>query len=119
MAKSLTICVFSNGTKEVKTIEHTLEELQSIVGGYIETHRITDKLFLVCNEDSVTEELQPTLMVRTSCFQDLIVGDCFIARFDGIDNFTDLTDADVEWINRHYVYAKTAGVGLIDETLYK
>lgn len=45
-------------------IDNTLEALQGIVGGYIETLTLREGLVLIVNEEGVLHELEPNMYVR-------------------------------------------------------
>jgi hypothetical protein len=47
-----------------REIDNTLESLQGIVGGYIETLTLREGLVLIVNEEGVLHELAPNLYVR-------------------------------------------------------
>lgn len=61
-----------------------LEELQGIVGGYIECLNLNDGRLLVCNEEGKLKDLdlnvRATELVRTNGYNDWIVGDVLICN---------------------------------------
>lgn len=50
----------------VKTIKHTLEEMQKLVGGYIETVRIAEDILLIVNESGMIDELPVNFVTYVS-----------------------------------------------------
>ena len=70
----------------LEEIENTLEELQRIVDGYIETVTIIrNQIIVICNEEGRLNGLEPNCAV---CGMDF-VGPVIICSADG-DEFTDL-----------------------------
>lgn len=70
----------------VTNIENSLENMQKVVGGYIETLTLQNGLIVVCNEDGQTLGLRPNDNLPEFC------GDIFITCASG-DEFTDLAPA--------------------------
>lgn len=77
----------------IKEVNGTLEEYQSIVGGYIEVVLFKDDILLVCNEEGKLIELEPNLYLRG----DIIVGTVFFIGRDE-ENFRGLTDEEIQEI---------------------
>ncbi len=75
----------------VKNIENKLHDLQSIVGGYIETFTQHDGIILVCNEEGKLIGLP----INRIMFNEPIAGNFFLCRCDGED-FADVTDKDIK-----------------------
>lgn len=78
---------------ELREIPNTLEALQGIVGGYIETVWLRDNCVLVCNEEGKLQGLPPNFLLMG----DLIVGTAVLAGVDG-EEFCSLTDEQVQRI---------------------
>lgn len=61
-----------------------LEELQGIVGGYIECLNLSDGRLLVCNEEGKLKGLalneRATELVRKNGYNDYIVGDVLVCK---------------------------------------
>ena len=70
-------------------IQHTLKEMQEIVGGYIEIIRpFDDPVALVCDEEG---KLKGYELNRAIVGKDIIAGTFFLAGIDE-DDLTDLSD---------------------------
>lgn len=83
--------VLSNGKLEVKEIENTLEELQRIVGGYIEIPFLggifnKNKINPIINEEGkYIEGLKPEIALidgNTNKVLDIVYGNCIFASHD-------------------------------------
>lgn len=70
-----------NGTTELREVDNSLEALQEVVGGYIETLTIRNGLVMVCNEEGKLNGSKPNRFVKG----DLIYGDFFFCGTDGED----------------------------------
>ena len=85
------VIVLSNGKLEVKEIENTLEELQQIVGGYIEIP-LLGGVFKKHNIDTIINEegkyiegLKPEIALingKTKQILDVVYGNCIFASHD-------------------------------------
>lgn len=80
---------------ELKTIDNTLEAMQAIVGGYIETVNLPGGGILVCNEEGFIKGLKPNCLV---CGHKIYYGTFFLCGADPEDpeNFG---DAPITWVN--------------------
>lgn len=90
MTKMIRVLVYKPGVRgEERMVGNELADLQAIVGGYIETVRVSPALPLlaVVNEEGRLRGLPPN---RAS-----LVGDFFITRTKG-SHFASLTDSDIE-----------------------
>lgn len=77
----------------LKDIEHTLENLQEIVGGYIQAlYPYDDNVAVVCNEEGLYMDLEPNRLVEN---YGLIFGTFFVCGLTEYD-FTGLSDEQVE-----------------------
>lgn len=63
-------------------ISPRLENLQKIVGGYIETVSLTDKIVIICNEKGKLRGLEPNLRIGSF---DVLVGTIIVCGIDGDD----------------------------------
>lgn len=80
-------------------IKHSLENMQALVGGYIECINIGKGLDLWCNEEGRINGLP---MIMDPIIDDFIAGDYFFARHDNEGNTISLTDDDVRHIMSHH-----------------
>lgn len=99
------VLVLSNGEFEVKEIENTLEELQKIVGGYIEIPFISKKFFeygidMIINEEGkFIEGLKPEIAVLekgSNRVLDVVMGNCIFASHDEEGNTVELNDEQAQ-----------------------
>jgi len=69
----------------IKFIAPTLEAMQDVVGGYIETVRLTDNLVLVCDEEGKLKDKPANRVLYKDGRRpiDVLVGDFFICRSVG------------------------------------
>lgn len=79
---------------KVVEIENTLEEMQKIVGGYIEAVAIGKGCLMICDEEGKLKGKPYNFDLGN----DIIVGDVFFTKGDGGEDFTDLNENDVEMI---------------------
>ena len=91
--------IFKEPGKEPRTmiIPNTLKMLQDLVGGYIETIRVSDRAILIMNEEGKLKGLEPNFFF--GAIGDIIVGPVIIVG-DGGEDFTDLPDDEAEEISR-------------------
>lgn len=78
-------------------IGNELNVLQQIVGGYIETVRISDGAILIVNEEGKLKGLEPNFFF--GAIGDVIVGPVLIVGENG-DEFADLPEDEAEEISR-------------------
>ncbi len=85
--------------KDPQTVEigNELNVLQQIVGGYIETVRISDKGILIMNEEGKLLGLEPNFYL--GAIGDTIVGPVLVVGEDGED-FASLPDDEAAEISR-------------------
>lgn len=85
--------IYKEVGKKAKAIEikHTLEEMQKLVGGYIESVHYKDNLFLICNEEGKLEGLPVNVVFG----MDYIAGNFFIVADDGTD-FVSVEDYQIQ-----------------------
>ena len=99
------VLMLSNGKLETKEIENTLEELQKIVGGYIEIPFLS-KVFvdnvidtIINEEGKYIDGLKPEIAIvnsKTKQILDVIYGNCIFASHDIEGNTIALNDKQVE-----------------------
>ena len=86
-----------------KLIDNTLETFQSIVGGYIETYRLTNDLLIILNEEGKLIELEPNFVIPCHNNQrEIIVGNVAIVT---------TKDCEFEGLNKdHMDFLKAIGL---------
>ena len=77
------------------TIPNEMEEFQRLVGGYIETVTLSDKLVLICNEEGRLFGLPYNCTINGIPF----VGDIVVAAWAG-DDFCDMTTEALSEVER-------------------
>lgn len=83
------------------TIEHTLENLQGLVGGTIQAvYPWEDPVALICNDEGKLMGLLPNRLLED---YDLVCGTFFICGL-GRENFTDLSDELAEKYTKKFRY---------------
>lgn len=113
--------VLSNGELKEKEINNTLEELQKIVGGYIEIPFLSKKLFekeidIIINEEGkFIEGLKPEIAVvknGTNQILDVVMGNCIFTSHDEEGNTTALNEEQIKIVTKELgVVAKIAMEG--------
>lgn len=95
------VLILSGGTLEEKEIENTLEELQKIVGGYIEIPFLSrifneNKINIIINEEGkFIEGLEPEIAIikrETNSILDIVYGNCIFASHDREGNTIELNE---------------------------
>ena len=69
----------------IANISCTLENLQKIVGGYIETLYLGHGLILIVNEEGKLMNLEPNFRTARGFFADTIVGTAIVVGANGED----------------------------------
>ena len=103
------VIVLSNGMLEEKEIENTLEELQGIVGGYIEfpllggvfKKNIIDTI--INEEGKYIEGLKPEIALidnNTKKILDIVYGNCIFASHDSEGNTIGLNDKQIKVVKQ-------------------
>ena len=93
------VLVEPNEKAKVTEIENTLENLQKIVGGYIECiYPFEDNVGLICNEEGKLIGLEPNRVMRDDDGNavDIIFGTFIITGLTD-DDFGSLTDEQAEY----------------------
>lgn len=99
------VLVLSNGRFTEEEIDGTLEELQKIVGGYIEIPYLSkefdkNEVDIVINEEGkYTEGLRPEIAVvdgNTKKILDVVVGNCVFVSHDEFGNTVGLNDKQMK-----------------------
>lgn len=85
---------------EIREIEDDLKVYQDIVGGDIETFRLTHDILVVLNEDGWNQGLTPNFKIPCHDNQvETIVGDVAFVSIEGCD-FAGLKDEHLEFLKR-------------------
>ena len=99
------VLVLSNGELKEKEIDNTLEELQKIVGGYIEFpflwNRFKDNVIdvIINEEGKFIEGLKPEIAIvneKVGSIMDIVYGNCVFASHDKEGNTIALTDEQIK-----------------------
>lgn len=99
------VLVLKNGKLQEKEIKNSLEELQSIVGGYIEFpflgNRFRDNTIdaIINEEGKFIEGLKPEIAMvdgETKSVLDIVYGNCIFASHDEEGNTIGLNDEQVK-----------------------
>ena len=86
------VALYQPGTRMVQVeIDGSLESMQNLVGGYIETVYLGGDKVMVCNEEGKLHGLEPNRKVRG----DMIVGNFFVCRQDG-DELVGIDESDFD-----------------------
>lgn len=97
----------------VKEIDHTLEEMQKVVGGSIQAlYPFEDRVGLICNDESkILPGFLPNRALKdeNGNVYDIIFGTFFIAGF-GEEDFCSLDDDLIEKFHKYYEYPQLFGV---------
>lgn len=94
MKKMKVVLVEPRKKARIVEIDHTLEAMQKIVGGYIEQFRLDEHVSIVCNEEGKMGGFQPNRAIwYEGELIEIIFGTFFIcaAPLDS-ENFESLTD---------------------------
>ena len=99
------VLVLSNNKFEVKEIENTLEELQAIVGGYIEIPFLSrvfadNGIDVIINEEGkFIEDCKPQIAIvdgETKQILDVVHGNCIFASHNEEGDTTELTEEQMK-----------------------
>ena len=126
------VLVLSNGKLEIKEIENTLEDLQKIVGGYIEipflSKTFADNIIdIIINEEGkYVDGLKPEIAVvnsKTEQILDVIYGNCIFASHDIEGNTTALNNKQIEIVkeklnNEVLLYDKNTNKEVLVKVLF-
>lgn len=79
-----------------KEVNNDLPDLQGIVGGYLESFPFVtpngETYLCFCNEEGMIHDLPPNRRVNGQ----VIYGNFFISRFEGVSEIESLTDEDIK-----------------------
>ena len=94
MNKMKVVVVEPRKQAKIMEINHSLESMQQIVGGYIQTFQLDDEVFIICNEEGKIEGLEPCRAIwYEGELMEIICGTFFIcsAPWDS-DDFQSLSE---------------------------
>lgn len=103
------VLVLSNGELKPQEINNTLEDLQKIVGGYIEIPFLSQKFLehdidMIINEEGkYIEGLKPEIAVisgETEGLLDVVYGNCIFASHDAEGNTIELNNKQIKIVER-------------------
>lgn len=100
MSKMVKVLVFEPlKPPEIRYIRDELEDMQSIVGGYIESVYLHNGLAVICNEDGKLIGLPPNRpwFDEFGRVRDILHGTFFVVRLGGFGEIIDLTDEDINF----------------------
>lgn len=106
------VLVLGNGELKEKEINNTLEELQNIVGGYIEIPFLSrvfneNKIDVIINEEGkFIEGLKPEIAVvkkGTNQLLDIVYGNCIFASHDDEGNTTALNNEQMLIVAEEFI----------------
>lgn len=103
MPKTLKVIVKSPSDEygRYEEIENSLEAMQKVVGGYIESVHLQGSTWLICNEDGKLLNLEPNMRY----YNNMIVGTIFVCDVDRVGNMTDVSISLEDWkgiVNGNY-----------------
>lgn len=99
------VLVLSNGELKEREIGNELEDLQEIVGGYIEIPYLGDKLcnnkidVIINDEGKLIEGMRPEIAIvheETGKILDIVYGNCIFASHDKEGETISLNDKQIE-----------------------
>lgn len=102
------VVIVEAGRPEIKIIEaweHSLENLQQFVGGYVQAIRITDSITMWMNEEGKLQGLEPNfVMVNEGVTStDTIVGNVLIAGTNQEGDDVSLTDQEIKLLQEKFM----------------
>ncbi|MDA1509610.1 DUF3846 domain-containing protein [Bacillus cereus] len=102
------VVIVETGSPEIKIIEaweHSLENLQQFVGGYIEPIRIDESITMWLNEEGKMQGLEPNFVLvnKGVTVADTVVGNVLIAGTDREGNTISLTDKEIEILQEKFM----------------
>lgn len=91
--------------KIIEKFEHSLENLQEVVGGYIEAVRVDDSITIWVNEEGKLQGLAPNFMLidNSNRAYDLVAGNVVITGTDEEGNSVSLTDKEIEIVKSKFL----------------
>jgi hypothetical protein len=106
---NMKVLVLSNGELKKQEIGTELEDLQKIVGGYIEIPFLSRKFrdsgidTIINEEGKLIEGMKPEIAIvdeETEQMLDIVYGNCIFASHDEEGNTTELTEEQMEVVEK-------------------
>lgn len=92
----------AEGAKRVIEVDNTLDALQGLVGGYIETTSFAGLgehgIIIVCNETGLLDGLDP----NDNVYPFFMVGNVFFTTVDSEGYFISLSDEQIQYIDNYF-----------------
>lgn len=87
-----------------ESFEHSLENMQKAVGGYIEAVRISDDIVMWVNEEGKLNDLTPNFNLNGvgDLLLDVVVGDVVITGTNEEGDTTSLTHDNIEELKKRF-----------------
>lgn len=94
---------YTADNRELIDISTELEDLRYVIGGHLETVTLPDDIILICDEEGKLKYKAPTLIIKDTngIIYDVVVGVVLFVSFDGVDDWTDLQNHQIEWLESH------------------
>lgn len=108
MKNEIRVVLVEAGNPEIKIIEkwdHSLENVQQFVGGYVQAIRITDSITMWMNEEGKLRQLEPNFVMvnKGVTSTDTIVGNVLIAGTNSEGDDVSLTDQEIELLQEKFM----------------
>lgn len=102
--RAMVVKADSNVLTVVEDFDHSLENMQKAVGGYIEAVRVTDDIVMWLNEEGKLNDLAPNFNLNGvgGLAIDVVVGDVIITGSNGEGETTSLTAENVEELKKRF-----------------
>lgn len=103
------VLILSNGELKVQEIGEKLEDLQEIVGGYIEIPFLSQKLFekdidIIINEEGkLIDGMKPEIAIvneKQGNILDIVYGNCIFASHDEEGNTIGLNEEQIQMVTK-------------------
>jgi hypothetical protein len=108
LTREIRVIIIEAGVPELKVIEkfeHSLENLQKFVGGYIDAVRVDESITIWIHDEGKILELKPNFYLTDQDGKpyDIVVGDALIAGTDSEGETVSLTDKEIEEIQERFI----------------
>jgi hypothetical protein len=108
MSRQIRVIILEAGNPEAKVIEkfdHSLENLQAVVGGYIEAIRVNDSITIWINEEGkLIDGIEPNFnLIGEGKPYDIVMGDVLIAGTDHEGETVSLTDEEIQEVQERFL----------------